>query len=386
MSLRTEPLPATNLGVTLQHESSDSLPVSLLFSVPALSSLSLFQLQSALSSLSNYPAALKELQSFSLAVAPQGIIASFSCNALTSHTETILKEIRRLIAQVLFDYQVVEPTKFVEAVNQYVYENRGHTLSKEDFLTSSVKVLSEDENLNAKLQKLIGGPILAPNYDPIEEYLAADQMAGAEVELQKSSWGTPQRVWLQNPGMTNAAAMWARPLPPARNAREALARSVACWILGGHPESRLSRALRSGQGLVYNPGSALRNVGGTQWFSINVTTHSDNCTALLDTVHDALRREGAAAISKRDIVLATRFMGAHSRKEARMATSQSSSELRRLSGQDPYGLSQATLDRSLPLPTQEEVTEAIKLMTSVTDLTLVVCSPFENPGFDGKVK
>lgn len=331
---------------------------AILFSTSPLSSQTLFTLQQAIASVT--------LPGINLWIAPHGLVAE--CTVMGTSTLTSLGQLRSSLEAAGRISPIESRPEIVRILDQELYRHCGHNTSLVELAQAPCTVFCDDPDQAEAIAAVLGGSIRQPS--------ACDPLA--VLERDPMSHYSPRRSWFRSNAITSTSVMWSMPLPLASSTEDALTRSVACWILGGHPESRLCRALRTGQGLAYNPATSLRFVGGTQWFFFMATTRIDNGQALITRVDAAFEHEHTNSVTEREIRLALKFMGAHSRKFARSTRYSAQLDLICANGQDPYALSRAVAERTISPPSVAAVTAAIRAMTDLNQLTLVAVSP-ENP-------
>lgn len=188
------------------------------------------------------------------------------------------------------------------------------------------------------------------------------------------------RTILPGSGAGTSDAFWSRAFPRAESAAEVLARSVASWVVGGHPESRLPRALRGAAGFAYNPGALLQWVGGVQWFVFTASTSGSTADDLVRAAERAMSTSRDQGVTLRDSKRAMRFMSAQTREAFASSSGELLMRVAQFDGSDPFGLGVQLLRGEIGEPPLELVAHAHDYITDVSNLHRFVVTPSGGAG------
>ncbi len=120
-----------------------------------------------------------------------------------------------------------------------------------------------------------------------------------------SATGPRLRI-LDRPGLTQSVVGIGL-VGPARDSPDVLALQLGNYILGGGPESRLSRSLRQDGGFSYGAHSAYTLLRDAGLVSLSAVTRTDSVAAVVGRMRDELARLAAQAPGEAEVASARRY-------------------------------------------------------------------------------
>ena len=289
--------------------------------------------------------------SISLQISPNGILVS---GVVTVRDEDVainaLRELRSILNQAYDQFQkdqLVHPRRSLSSdmAGKIIFDRVNQPVCKKDFsiLTSPVKVFCDNAGLRTIIENSIGGPFLIKATPPLS--FSARSLPIVEREIVEDNAST-------------SAVTFSKPLGLCCSMDEAIARSVAVWILAGHPESRLSSSLRKVQSLSYNPIGSLQWISGLQWFTFSAMSITASSAQLSESTLSALHEHQTRSVTSREIQRAFRLMDLQTRENMNEPAAIPFLESSTYDGSDPYGLSLKLYRRQLAPPSPELVNQA----------------------------